>query len=118
MRIAHYIIGVIFGLIVGFVAGFGFAANPGTKDIAVGMGVVFGIAGYLVAGCVVLGNTFVTDLALSMVKFGFKLPFGVIFSSIEAWLVFKIVMFLLGIVVGILSVALMIVVCAPLAIFS
>lgn len=117
-RIGHYFGAAAFGVIMALIMysmreGAGWTAPSAYIPICI----VTAILSYALMGCFILGNTFVTEHAFKWVRFGFKLPFGIIFGDLFDLIVFKIVMFLLGIVLGVLTLMLSVAVWGTIGVF-
>jgi len=116
-RIWNYVGGLLFGGAFGSLMASLFLYSDNISLMA-GVGIAFGLLGYFAMASFILGNNFLSELAMDMIHFGFKLPFGVIFDSIVDLIVFKIVLFLIGIAVTILSICLAAIVCGILGVFT
>jgi len=114
-RIANYICGLIFGVALGIIIGLSIGSINQTLGIA--LGIISGVIGYFAMGTFVLGNNFCSEAALEIIHFGIKLPFGIIFDNITDLIVFKILFFILELILCVLSIGLAVLVCGVLGIF-
>lgn len=118
-RIGHYFGAAAFGILLALFIYF--EREPiGIPDpkTYIPVTIVAAILGYALMGCFILGNTFVTEHAFKWVKFGFKLPFGIIFGDLFDMIIFKIVMLILGFLWGILTFIFSVIVWGTIGMFT
>lgn len=116
-RIGSYFGGVAFGALAGLILGYCLSLSCDI-GVAVGCGIGFGVLGYLTMASFILGNNLVPELAMDIVKFGFKLPFGIIVGDLVDLIVLKLFLALLSLAVTIASIALAVMICGFLGIFA